>query len=161
MNAPTKIHLDLTINDPANALGEIAEALKNKLDAIAGKRLPDGVNRIDGTDMLYTFTKSVTHYEAPEAVAKLEQVPGYTPWEMAMPHEATRLVHYGKYNPAVDIEKHPGIKSERAWISKDPCASSSGFAWGVDFGNGNVDCGGRVNHCRALAVCRPVPASQE
>ena len=159
MNAATKIHLDLTITAPEHALGDIAKALSDKLDVLSGKKLPDGVHRIDGTDMLYTFTESVTHYDAPKAVASLEQVRGHTPWELAMPHEATRLVDYSKYNPAVDTEKHPGIKSEYAWL-KDIYASSSDRAWGVGFGTGYFNYGGRSLQGRALAVCRPVPASQ-
>ena len=160
MNAATKIHLDLTITVPENALNDIAKALNDKLEVLSGKRLPDGVYRIDGTDLLYTFTPSVTHYEAPEAVAKLEQVTGYLPWDWALPHEWIRLVDYSKYDPAVDTAKHPGIKSERAWISKDPHASSSGVAWCVDFFSGFVYCYVRGDRSRALAVCRPVPVSQ-
>ena len=160
MNAATKIHLDLTITAPENALNDIAKALSDKLDVLSGKKLPEGVYRIDGTDLLYTFTPSVTHYEAPEAVSKLEQVPGYLPWDWALPHEWIRLVDYSKYDPAVDTAKHPGIKSERAWISKDPHASSSDSAWGVYFISGFVFYSFRDIHLRALAVCRPVPVSQ-
>lgn len=121
---------------------------------------PDGVNRIDGTDMLYTFTGSVTHYEAPAAVAKLEQVPGYLPWEWALPHEGILLVDYSKYNPAVDTEKHPGIKSELAWL-KSEYKLSSDLAWSLHFLSGSVYHDNRVFHFRALAVCRPVPASEK
>ena len=160
MDAVTKIHLDLILSAPENALGEIAKALNDKLEVLAGKKLPDGVHRIDGTDMLYTLTHAVTHHDAPGAVAKLEQVPGHTPWELAMPHEATRLVDYSKYNPAVDTKKHPGIKSEWAWL-KDTYASSSGRAWLVVFDSGCVYCDGRGLRNRALAVCRPLPASQQ
>ena len=160
MDAVTKIHLDLILSAPENALGEIAKALNDKLEVLAGKKLPDGVHRIDGTDMLYTLTHAVTHHDAPSAVAKLEQVPGHTPWELAMPHEATRLVDYSKYNPAVDAKKHPGIKSEWAWL-KDTYASSSDCAWSVNFSSGGVDCGDRGYQDRALAVCRPLPASEQ
>jgi hypothetical protein len=159
MNAETKIHLDLTITAPENALNDIAKALSDKLDVMSGKKLPDGVYRIDGTDMLYTLTSSVTHHEAPGAVAKLEQVHGHTPWELATPLDAVHLIDYGKYNPAVDTEKHPGIRSEWAWL-KDTYKSSSDYAWGVYFHSGAVDYGYRDSRSRALAVCRPVPVSQ-
>ena len=160
MNAPITIHMDLTIHNPENALDEIEKALSNKLEILAGKRLPDNVYRIDGTDILYTFTDSVTHHEAPGAVAKLEQAPGHGPWEMGTLREAALLIDHTKYNPAVDTEKHPGIKSEWAWL-KDVYKSSSDCAWVVDFYTGGVDYGGRGLRCRALAVCRPVPASQK
>ncbi|GGA00152.1 reverse transcriptase/maturase family protein [Dyella caseinilytica] len=39
-------------------------------------------------------------------------------------------------------------------------ASSSDYAWNVNFNNGNVNYNNRNNHKRALAVCRPVPASE-
>lgn len=160
MNAVTKIHLDMTISAPENALSEIAEALHDKLEILSGKKLPDGVNRIDGTNMLYTFTDRVSHHDAPGAVAKLEQVPGHTPWDLAMPREAILLVDYSKYNPAVDTDKHPGIKSE--WASlKDTYKSSSDLAWGINFLSGNVDCYLCRNRLRALAVCRPVPVSEK
>ena len=39
-------------------------------------------------------------------------------------------------------------------------ASSSDNAWNVNFNSGNVNYNDRDNHNRALAVCRPVPASE-
>lgn len=160
MNAATKIHLDLTITAPENALGEIAKALNDKLEILSGKKLPDGVHRIDGTNMLYTFTDPVSHHDAPGAVAKLEQVHGHTPWDLTMPREAVLLINYSKGNPAVDTDKHPGITSEWAWL-KDVYKLYPDRAWCVGFGSGGVDCGGRGSRLRALAVCRPVPVSEK
>jgi hypothetical protein len=161
MTAPQTIHLSVTIDNPDTAMDTIAKALSDKLDVIAGKKLPDGVHRIAGTDLLYTFTDKVTHHDAPGAVAKLEQVHGHTPWNLAEPRDAILLVDYSKFNPAVDTAKHPGIKSEWYWLKPVSASSPAGCAWSVGFGAGYIDRYVRGCSSRALAVCRPLPASQQ
>ena len=161
MTAPQTINLSVTIDNPDTAMDTIARALSDKLDVIAGRKLPDGVHRIDGTDLLYTFTDKVSHHDAPGVVAKLEQVPGHTPWDLAEPREAILLVDYSRHNPAVDAAKHPGIKSEWCWLKNTDASSPAVSAWYVSFGTGGIDGGGRDDRDRALAVCRPVPASQQ
>ncbi|MDR3445946.1 DUF1566 domain-containing protein [Dyella sp.] len=161
MNAPQKIQFECTITSPDLAVKELSEALLSKLEVIAGKRLPDGVHRIDGTDILYALTESTTHHDAAKAVAKLEKVPGHSPWELATPHEAVLLVDYSRYNPAIDTDKHPGIGSEWCWLKDVYKSSPSDFAWLVNFSGGYVYYGDRGSRDRALAVCRPAPASQQ
>ena len=161
MSTPQMINLSVTIDNPDTAIDTIAKALSDKLDVIAGKRLPDGVYRIHGTDLLYTFTDKVSHHDAPGAVAKLEQVPGHMSWDLAMPREAILLVDYSKHSPAVDTAKHPGINSEWCWLKDTDASSPADVAWGVNFGSGYVRWGYRDSHYRALAVCRPLPASQQ
>jgi len=154
------INLSVTIDNPGTAVEAIAKALSDKLDVIAGKRLPDGVHRIHGTDLLYTLTDKVSHHEAQSAVSKLEQVPGHAPWDLAVPREAVLLVDYSKHNPAVDVAKHPGIKSEWCWLKDTDASSPADDAWCVSFDAGAVGGGYRGSRNRALAVCRPLPASQ-
>jgi len=161
MTAPQTINICITIDNPDTAIDTIAKALSDKLDVIAGRKLPDGVHRIDGTDFLYTLTDKVSHHDAPGVVAKLEQVPGHTPWDLAEPREAILLVDYSRHNPAVDAAKHPGIKSEWCWLKNTDASSPADFAWFVFFDTGLFDRNNRYNHNRALAVCRPLPASQQ
>ena len=161
MTAPQTINLSVTIDNPDTAIDTIAKALSDKLDVIAGRKLPDGVHRIDGTDLLYAFTDKVSHHDAPGAVAKLEQVPGHTPWDLAEPREAILLVDYSRHNPAVDAAKHPGIKSEWCWLKNTDASSPADYAWFVNFGAGLIGWYYRYYRYRALAVCRPVPASQQ
>jgi hypothetical protein len=161
MSTPQTINLSVTIDNPDTAIDTIAKALSDKLDVIAGRKLPDGVHRIDGTDLLYTFTDKVSHHDAPGVVAKLEQVPGHTPWDLAEPREAILLVDYGRHNPAVDAAKHPGIKSDWHWTRTPDASSPADCAWFVNFGTGSIFRYFRGGLCRALAVCRPVPASQQ
>jgi hypothetical protein len=161
MTAPQTINLSVTIDNPDTAIDTIAKALSDKLDVIAGRKLPDGVHRIDGTDLLYTFTDRVSHHDAPGVVAKLEQVPGHAPWDLAEPREAILLVDYSRHNPAVDAAKHPGIKSEWCWLKNTDASSPADYAWCVSFDTGGISGDYRLNRNRALAVCRPVPASQQ
>lgn len=161
MNAPQKIHVEFTITNPATAVEDMAKALQDQLDVLHGKRLPDGVYRIDGTDVLYTLTEKTSHHDAPSLVGKLNQVTGHTPWELATPREAVLLIDYSRHNPAVDTDKHPGIASEWCWLKDVYKPSPSDYAWDVDFGGGNVLYSSRDSHSRALAVCRPLPASQQ
>lgn len=161
MTEPQTINLNVTIDNPDTAMEVIAKALSDKLDVIAGKRLPNGVYRIHGTDMLYTIIDATKHTGAPDAVAKLEQVPGYTPWDLAMPSEAVLLIDYSKCGPAVDTEKHPGIESTWYWLKPVDASSPSRYAWHVNFGTGNIYRDYRSIRSRALAVCRPLPASQQ
>jgi hypothetical protein len=161
MSNPQTINLSVTINNLETAMESIAKALSDKLYIIAGKKLPDGVYRIDGTDMIYMLTEKVAHYEAKGVVAKLELVPGHTLWDLAEPREAVLLVDYSKYKPAVDTAKHPGINSELCWLKDTNASSPAVLAWVLDFDAGGIYRVFRYHQSRALAVCRPLPASQQ
>ena len=52
------------------------------------------------------------------------------------------------------------LSNRSAGSQEQELASSSDYAWVVNFNTGNVNYNNRDLHYRALAVCRPVPASE-
>jgi hypothetical protein len=109
----------------------------------------------------YASSKHLTQRNAEKAAAKLAQIPGYTPWELMSDKDAELIVDRRFFKPAVDPEEYPHITPDWHWTRTPDASSPSGGAWSVNFVTGSVywDCRG---YCyRALAVCRPVPASQQ
>ncbi len=124
--------------------------------------LPANVYSIDGTDILYTtLNERLAHREALKAAADLPVVEGHGPWELATLKEVALLVDHSKFDPAVNTELHPGIDATWYWLKDTYAPSPSVYAWSVGFGYGDVNCSLRDIHGRALAVCRPLPASQQ
>ena len=124
-------------------------------------KLPPNVYRIAGTDLLYTTSgdEIFNHEDAAKWAKGLPKVAGYTKWDLAEKREAVLLIDDARYNPAVNTKTHPGIGSHWYWL-KRPLASSSVLAWHVYFLTGYFGYSSRGGQYRALAVCRPVPASQ-
>jgi len=126
-------------------------------------KLPANVCRIAGTDLLYTTSgdEQFPHEDARKWAKRLPKVPGYAKWDLAEKREAVLLIDDSRYSPAVNTKKHPGIGSYWYWLKPVDASSPADCAWGVNFGSGTVGGGYRDCHCRALAVCRPLPASQQ
>jgi hypothetical protein len=134
-----------------------------------GKQLAYGDTNV--VAVLNTFTgvvrawkpfgnKRFRHEFAISAAADLPQLEGYTPWELAPLDDLKAILASGK-DDVFDIEQYPDILDDWYWAQDTYEPSPSDFAWGVLFGNGGVLCSNRSNLLRALAVCRPVPVSQQ
>lgn len=156
-SAPIRIELSI----PNIDMDALTTAIAEKLALLKGKKLPDGVYRIDGTDLLYTTSRDETfpHKGADQWAKSLPAIPGYSAWDLMEKREVALLIDDTRFNPAVNTEIHPGIGAYWYWLKRVD-ASSSSFARFVYFYGGLVGDGYRVNRLRALAVCRPVPASQ-
>ncbi|MDR3445950.1 hypothetical protein [Dyella sp.] len=104
--------------------------------------------------------KRFRHELAINAASSLPQLPGHTSWELA-PKVDLEAIIASSEDDVYDAEQYPDMLDNWYW-SKDLYASSpSDYAWGVHFLSGGVDYRGRGLHSRALAVCRPAPASQQ
>ncbi|MDR3445958.1 DUF1566 domain-containing protein [Dyella sp.] len=125
-------------------------------------QLPANVHPVAGSDILYiTINDLLTHRDALKAASELQIVEGYGQWELATLKEVASLVDHSRFSPAVNTDLHPGIKSTWYWLKDVDASSPSDYAWDVDFTCGSVYYGDRGDHARALAVCRPAPASQQ
>lgn len=118
-------------------------------------------NLRDGIVTVYASHRSLTQEDCEKACAKLAPLPGHTPWQLISDKDGELIVDRNFHNPAVDPEQYPHIVPEWHWTRTPYKPSSSDCAWIVNFGSGDVLYYNRLNHYRALAVCRPVPASQQ
>jgi hypothetical protein len=109
----------------------------------------------------YASDKDLRQRDAEAASAKLPQIPGYTPWELMSDKDAELIVDRRFYNPAVDPEEYPHIKPEWHWTRTPDASSPAGSAWYVYFDTGYIGRNYRNYSSRPLAVCRPLPASQQ
>ena len=124
-------------------------------------KLPANVYCIAGTDLLYTtIDDRLSHQDAAKRAKGLPKIPGYSKWDLAEKREAVLLIDDKRYSPAVNTKVHPGITSDWYWLKPVDASSPAGGAWFVSFGAGGFGRCVRDCHDRALAVCRPVPASQ-
>jgi len=118
------------------------------------------LNLRDQVVTTYASDKDLTQEGAEKACTKLEQIPGYTPWELMSDKDAELIIDRRFFSPAADPEQYPHIKPEWHWTRTPDASSPAGYAWCVGFGSGAVLRNGRGYRYRALAVCRPLPASQ-
>jgi hypothetical protein len=126
-------------------------------------KLPANVYSIAGTDLLYTTSgdERFSHQDASQLSQNLPKITGYAKWDLAEKREAVLLIDDNRYNPAVNTTEHPGVGPYWYWLKPVDASSAAGGAWGVYFGSGSVSGNYRYCHVRALAVCRPLPASQQ
>ena len=115
----------------------------------------------DGIVTTYASKDDLTQGRAEKACAKLAQLPGHTPWQLISDKDGELIVDRRFHNPAVDPDEYPHIVPVWHWTRTPYKPSSSDCAWGVGFGSGSVNYSNRDIHDRALAVCRPLPASQQ
>lgn len=84
-------------------------------------------------------------------------------WQAPLPHELVTLVDYDKRDPATFAELAEDTRADWYWTRKpltlDDGASSSGYAWVVDFGGGGVGYA-RVGYGGFVRACRRVPPRQ-
>jgi hypothetical protein len=119
------------------------------------------LNIRDGIVTVYASDDDLKQSSAEKACAKLAQIPGYTPWKLISDKDAELIIDRRFHNPAVDPDEYPHIVPEWHWTDTPYKPSSSGCAWVVNFHSGYVSYDYRDYHGRALAVCRPVPVSQQ
>ena len=119
------------------------------------------LNFRDGIVTVYASKDDLTQARAEKACAKLAQIPGHMPWQLISDKDGELIVDRRFHNPAVDPDEYPHIVPVWHWTRTPYKPSSSDYAWFVDFLSGGVSCSGRGDRCRALAVCRPLPASQQ
>lgn len=126
-------------------------------------KLPANVYRIAGTDLLYTTSgdECFTHQDAAKWAKGLPKIPGYSKWDLFEKREVALLIDDTCHSPAVNTKTHPGIGSHWYWLKRVDASSPSDLAWFVSFGTGYIYWDGRCYYYRALAVCRPLPASQQ
>ena len=103
--------------------------------------------------------KRFPHEHAIKAAEALPQLPGHTPWDLSSKADLEAILASSE-DDVFDIEQYPDILEEWHWVKDFYESSSSGLAWNVAFSTGGVYCSNRGYRSRALAVCRPVPASQ-
>jgi len=125
-----------------------------KLDS-EGNELPDDAKqwamvRDNNTELIWevkTDDGSVhdkyneyTWEEALKVPEKLnaEKFCGRSDWRLPTWYELQSIVDYGKVKPAIDTKYFPNAVSSFHW-SYDNCKNNLGYAWNVDFGNGDVN----------------------
>ena len=118
-------------------------------------------NLRDGIVTAYASKDDLTQGRAEKACAKLAQLPGHTPWQLISDKDGELIVDRRFHNPAVDPDEYPHIVPVWHWTRTPYKPSSSGYAWLVYFDSGYVNYYSRGYLNRALAVCRPLPASQQ
>ena len=118
------------------------------------------LNLRDGIVTVYASDDDLAQAQCVKVCAKLAQLPGYTPWKLISDKDGELIVDRRFHDPAVDPDEYPHIVPEWHWMDTPHKSSSSVGAWFVGFLSGGVNCYDRDHRFRALAVCRPVPASQ-
>ena len=103
--------------------------------------------------------KRFPHEHAINAAVALPQLSGHTPWDLSSKEDLEAILASSDED-VFDAEQYPDILEEWHW-AKDLYESSSVNAWCVNFDSGSVYCSLRGSLSRALAVCRPLPASQQ
>ncbi|MCI5114224.1 MAG: DUF1566 domain-containing protein [Candidatus Electrothrix sp. AX1] len=93
----------------------------------------------DGGDMCYgynsTDSSTFCNTEAYVNRVNIAGLCGAKDWRMPTRMELRSLIHYGRYNPAIDTDYFPNTVSYFVW-SGSPYAGGSDFAWSVFFYNG-------------------------
>ncbi|QEP44935.1 DUF1566 domain-containing protein [Ectothiorhodospiraceae bacterium BW-2] len=76
---------------------------------------------------------------------------GYSDWRVPSKEELRSIVNYGRVNPAIDSAYFPNAVGSAYW-SSSPYANGSGYAWLLNFINGNDDNFNRNNSYRVRLV---------
>ncbi len=88
-------------------------------------------------------TTEVGNWSKAEAAAKAVRASGFADWRLPTVEELFGLADRTRHDPAIDTDFFPGTPSDWFWCSTPHAGSPSGFAWGVDFDDGDTDCGSR------------------
>jgi hypothetical protein len=82
-----------------------------------------------------TCTGTAKKYTYTEANALKSTFAGQSDWRLPNQNELLSIVEFAQYDPAINTTLFPNAPSGYFW-SSSPAASSSGYAWIVDFYNG-------------------------
>jgi hypothetical protein len=82
--------------------------------------------------------KPMPHKKAEKAVAEL-QLLGMTDWRLPTVEELFALADRSRRAPAIDVDFFPDTPLDWFWTSTPAAWSPSGYAWIVDFDNGNAN----------------------
>jgi hypothetical protein len=104
--------------------------------------------------------KKFRHEAALATCESLPRLPGHTPWELAQRAGLKAILNSG-HQGEPDADQYPDILREWYWAQEVDASSPAEDAWCVSFGSGSVFSNCRCVRARALAVCRPLPASQQ
>jgi hypothetical protein len=102
--------------------------------------------------------KCVTHATAEKTCAGLD-LAGHSDWRLPTRKELNTLVDDTRFRPAIDVEAFPDTKSDWYWTAT-LYASSSDYAWCVNFNSGLVDGSHRGSYGAFVRAVRSVPAGQ-
>ena len=70
---------------------------------------------------------------------------GHSDWRLPEHYELKDIVNYGNYNPAIDETYFPNTDSSNYWSYTADAYAAYGFAWDVDFDDGTVHHGIRMD----------------
>ena len=90
-------------------------------------------------------------WEAALTHCENSQWAGYDDWRLPNRNELQSIVDYTRSNPAINRTVFPGAMSSNYW-SSTPDASNTGYAWRVNFSNGDVDHYHKSNNLYVRAV---------
>jgi hypothetical protein len=79
---------------------------------------------------------------------------GYRDWRLPSVGELKSIVDHRTYDPAINGSAFPGTEPSRYWTATTYASNSSGYAWGVNFSNGNVYYFYKSNTCYVRCVRR-------
>jgi hypothetical protein len=76
---------------------------------------------------------------------------GHDDWRVPTVKELQDLIDYSTFDPALSAG-FPGAIAAPFYWSSTPDANLASFAWGVNFGDGNVNSNDKTNNERVCAV---------
>lgn len=108
----------------------------------------DNVVLDNNTGLMWQQTIPTSTYSWDKAVSYCDGLTyaGYSDWRLPTPQEFLTIVDNSRYKPAIDTTYFPNTPSSYFW-SSSTYASSTSYAWGVDFGiGGNVGSYNKTNY---------------
>jgi hypothetical protein len=115
--------------------------------AIAGDFTDNGDGTVtdENTGLMWQQGEAGTmHWEGALTYCEGLSLAGYSDWRLPNIKELESITDDGLYSPAIDTNYFPNAHASGYWSSTTG-ADGTSCAWGVDFGNGNVDCRDKSN----------------